>query len=92
MTFQRGLLAKGNQHDPPRPCLPPPEVGAATGRRLFPDSRRLFWGDAMTPPPDLITAEREAHARYLRARNTQHEARAHRQWVKAKAALIAWKG
>jgi hypothetical protein len=46
----------------------------------------------MTPPASLITAEREAHARYLRARKTQHEARAHRQWVKAKAALIAWKG
>ena len=46
----------------------------------------------MTPPPSLITAERDAHPRYLRARNTQHERRAHRQWVKAKAALIAWKG
>lgn len=46
----------------------------------------------MTPPAELITAEREAHARYLRARNTQHASRAHREWVKAKAALIGWKG
>jgi hypothetical protein len=37
----------------------------------------------------LRAAEREAHVVYLRARNTQYEARAHRQWVKAKAALIA---
>lgn len=37
----------------------------------------------------LIAAEREAHARYLRARHTQYEARAHRLWVIAKAALAA---
>ena len=46
----------------------------------------------MTPPASLITAEAEAHARYLRARNTQYEARAHRMWVRAKAALAAWRG
>ena len=43
----------------------------------------------MTYPPHLIAAERQAYARYMRARHTQYEPRAFRLWAMAKDALIA---